>query len=95
MPPSRLDLTEAMTAILAAVNADGTPHLTAVAFSYDPGDGYRTLEVRVDVELEPEEDFTFAAIARRGTGTTSTTMTNLGRPRSIVTFHPRRIVARI
>lgn len=65
----------------------------ATLFIVDPENRFRTLEVRADVELEPDTDFSFAALAGARYGHDFHDLDGPGETRSKVTFHPRRIVA--
>ncbi|MGW1545853.1 TIGR03618 family F420-dependent PPOX class oxidoreductase [Streptomyces sp. NPDC002346] len=65
----------------------------ATLFIIDPGNRFRTLEVRADVELEPDADFSFAAEAGAKYGHDFHDHDLPGQTRSKVTFHPRWIVA--
>lgn len=65
----------------------------ATLFVMDPDNKYRTLEVRADVEIEPDPDFAFAALAGARYGHDFHDLDGPGDTRSVVTFHPRRIVA--
>ena len=124
-PDSHLDLLQTSTAILATVGPDGTPQVTAIAFTYyeseglikislndsrqkarnlrrdpratlfilDPENRYRTLEVRARAELSPDPDFAFAKLAGSKYGKDFHDNDLPGQTRSIVVFHPERIVA--
>lgn len=124
-PASHRDLLEGSTAILATVGPDGTPQLTAIAFTYyesddairislndtrqkarnlrrnpratlfilDPQNRFRTLEVRARAELSPDPDFAFAKVAGSKYGKDFHDNDRPGETRSIVEFHPDRIVA--
>jgi PPOX class probable F420-dependent enzyme len=124
-PASHRDLLDAATAILATVGPDGTPQVTAIAFSYDesddlirislndrrqkarnlrrqpratlfildPDNRFRTLEVRARAEVSPDPDFAFAKIAGSKYGKDFHDNDQPGETRSIVVFHPDRVVA--
>lgn len=65
----------------------------ATLFVIDPENRFRTLEVRADVKLEPDADFSFAAEAGAKYGHDFHDLDAPGETRSKVTFRPRRIVA--
>ncbi|MEF9901655.1 PPOX class F420-dependent oxidoreductase [Streptomyces sp. P9-A2] len=65
----------------------------ATLFVMDPENRFRTLEIRADVQLEPDADFSFAAEAGAKYGHDFHDHDLPGQTRSKVTFHPRRIVA--
>jgi PPOX class probable F420-dependent enzyme len=124
-PASHRDLLETSTAMLATIGPDGTPQVTAIAFTYyeaddlikislndsrqkarnlrrnpratlfilDPENRFRTLEVRARAELSPDPDFAFAKIAGGRYGKDFHDNDLPGQTRSIVVFHPERIVA--
>lgn len=65
----------------------------ATLFILDPENPYRTLEIRAQVELEPDADFAFAALAGARYGQDFHRHDLPGETRSIVTLHPVRINA--
>jgi PPOX class probable F420-dependent enzyme len=68
----------------------------ATLFIHDPNNPLRSLEIRSRVELQPDTDFAFAALAGSKYGAESFHMHD--RPeetRSIVILHPIRIVANV
>ena len=67
------------------------PHATL--FLVDPANPYRTLEIRAEAALQPDTDFAFAARAGAKYGQDFRAHDLPGETRSIVTLHPRRIVA--
>ncbi|GAA4752789.1 hypothetical protein GCM10023350_42610 [Nocardioides endophyticus] len=74
-----------------ARNLRRTP--VATLFVVDPDNKYRTLEVRADVQMEPDPVFAFAAHAGARYGHDFHDHDAPGETRSKVTLHPRRIVA--
>lgn len=65
----------------------------ATLFILDPANQYRSLEIRATVEMEPDADFAFAALAGAWYGQDFHQHDLPGETRSIVTLHPVRINA--
>lgn len=65
----------------------------ATLFILDPDNRYRTLEIRAHAEMLSDEDFSFAAIAGAKYGKDFHDIDQPGETRSMVFFHPLRIVA--
>jgi PPOX class probable F420-dependent enzyme len=126
IPASHIDLvTGHPSVVVATVNADGTPQVTAVwsvlgddgsirvsfptagqkyrnltrspvatLFYVDPANAYRTLEIRADVQLAPDDDDrtgTKQVISSYGVDP-ATFAETVAKERVIATFVPRRIV---
>ncbi|MGF7235619.1 MAG: pyridoxamine 5'-phosphate oxidase family protein [Frankia sp.] len=65
----------------------------ATLFFVDPASVYRTLEVRAEVELLPDEEFAFAAKAGGHYGTDFRVHDRPGETRVIAVFHPVKVNA--
>jgi PPOX class probable F420-dependent enzyme len=61
-------------------------------FFLDPNNSGRTLEVRADAELTPDDDFSFCARAGAKYGSDFRRNDKPGETRVVVTLHPTRIV---
>jgi PPOX class probable F420-dependent enzyme len=64
----------------------------ATLFILDPANPQRSLEIRGDVQLEPDTDYAFAAKERQKYGVDPHTFDAPGDTRSIATLRPARIV---
>jgi PPOX class probable F420-dependent enzyme len=64
----------------------------ATLFILDPANRLRSLEIRANVELVPDADFTFVKIAGDKYGSDFRRNDKPGETRSIVILHPTRIV---
>jgi PPOX class probable F420-dependent enzyme len=66
---------------------------SATFFILDPENSGRTLEIRGNVEITPDPDFAFCALAGAKYDSDFRRNDQPGETRSVVTLHPTRIVA--
>lgn len=68
--------------------------LQATVFVVDPGNPYRTLEIRGDVEIKPDPDLTTLGKVLAAYGTGLASFSGPLEDRNTVTLHPHHVITR-